>query len=174
MVYYNDTIVLIRSIQPSDAKTICEEEIAQGWNQTEAKYLMRLEDHTCGKAIALVAEYQGHVAGYINIYLDIKIGPFAGRGYCEIVDFGVLEKYRKHGIGNKLMSVAEMIASNYSDTVFLAVGLYNSYGSAQRMYHKRGYLPDGSGAWYNDKLADPYCDYCLDDDLVLYLSKKLR
>lgn len=174
MIYYNDTIVLIRTIQPSDTKVICEEEIAQGWHQTEEKYLMRLEDHTNGKSIGLVAEYKGHVAGYVNVYLDVTNGPFVSRGYCEIVDFGVLEKYQKRGIGNKLMSVAEMIASNYSDTVFLAVGLYNSYGSAQRMYHKRGYLPDGSGAWYGNKLADPYENYCLDDDLVIYLSKRLR
>lgn len=72
------------------------------------------------------------------------------------------------------MDVAEEIAAQYADTVYLGVGLHSGYGSAQRMYIKRGYLPDGSGVWYGEKVANPYEPYCNDDDLNLYLSKKLR
>lgn len=158
----------------SDIKPIVEEEIAQGWNSTPEKYEMRLKDQSEGKAIALAAEYKGNVAGYINIYPNSEWGAFAGRGYPEIVDFGVLEKYRRKGIGTKLMDAAEEIAAKYSDTVYLGVGLHNGYGSAQRMYVKRGYIPDGSGVWYKDKVCTPYDTiYTNDDDLVLYLSKKL-
>ncbi len=135
---------------------------------------MRLRDQSEGKSISLAAEYQGQVAGYINLYPDSKWGAFAGCGYPEIVDFGVLEKYRRHGIGNKLMDTAEQLAAGYSDTVYLGVGLHSGYGSAQRMYVKRGYLPDGTGVWYGDRVCEPYADCCNDDDLVLYLSKKLR
>lgn len=35
----------------------------------------------------------------------------------------MLEKYRRKGIGGKLMDVAERIASAYSDTVYLGVGV---------------------------------------------------
>ncbi len=45
----------------------------------------------------------------------------------------------------------EEIASQYSDTVYLGVGVHNGYGSAQRMYIKRGYIPDGTGVWYGEK-----------------------
>lgn len=173
MIYYNRENILIRTMEESDAKIITDEEIAQGWNQTEEKYQMRIRDHESGKSIALVAEYKGNVAGYINVYPNCEAGPFGGMGYCEIVDFGVLEKYRKNGIGTKLMDVAEQIAGKYADTVYLAVGLYSSYGAAQRMYVKRGYIPDGSGVWYGNKPAVPYELYRNDDDLNLYLSKKL-
>ena len=45
---------------------------------------------------------------------------------------------------------------------------------AQRMYVKRGYIPDGSGVWYHDMQCIQYETVCtIDDDLVLYLSKKL-
>ena len=172
-VYYKDENILIRTILPADAQIICDEEIAQGWNQTIDKYLMRIKDNSTGKSIALVAEYQGNVAGYINIYPDSKWGAFANKGYPEIVDFGVLEKYRRNGIGAKLMDVAEEIAGKYADTVYLGVGLNSGYGSAQRMYVKRGFVPDGSGVWYGEKVAVPYKEYCNDDDLILYLSKKL-
>lgn len=96
------------------------------------------------------------------------------KGYPEIVDFGVLEKYRRHGIGTILMDAAEEIAAAYADTVYLGVGLHSGYGNAQRMYIKRGYIPDGSGVWYQDKICSPYEACTNDDDLVLYLSRKLR
>jgi hypothetical protein len=94
MVYYFDEEVLIRTIIETDPKTICKEEVAQGWQANEEKYLTRLADNASGKAVSLVAEYKGNVAGYINVYIDASWGSFANMGYCEIVDFGVLAKYR--------------------------------------------------------------------------------
>ena len=175
MVYDCGNNILIRDLAQPDAKIITDEEIAQGWHQTIEKYEMRLQHQKEGRAICLVAEYNGAVAGYINVYPDTDCGPFAGRGYPEIIDFGVLEKYRRHGIGTRLMDAAEQIAARYSDTVFLAVGLHSGYGSAQRMYVKRGYVPDGSGVWYQGKVCPPYDSSCEnDDDLVLFMSKKLN
>lgn len=174
MIYYKDDNITIRDLQEADARIITDEEIAQGWDATIDKYLVRLKDQAEGRAITLVAEYQGNVAGYINVYPDSTWGSFAHQGLPEIVDFGVLEKYRKRGIGNKLMNVAEEIAGKYADTVYLGVGLHYGYGSAQRMYVKRGYIPDGKGVWYGPQVCEQYENCCNDDDLVLYLSKKLR
>lgn len=174
MVYYEDEKIRIRDMTQDDAQIITREEIAQGWNQTAEKYEMRLRHRSDGKCAALVAEYQGNIAGYVHVYPNPENGPFANRGYPEIVDFGVLEKYRRNGIGSRLMDAAERIASEYSDTVWLGVGLHSGYGSAQRMYVKRGYIPDGSGVWFHDRVCPPDADCRNDDDLVLYLLKKLR
>lgn len=173
-IYYSDDDILIRDLQPEDAQIITDEEVAQGWNQTIDKYELRLRDQASGKSINLVAEYQGNVAGYINVYPDAQDGAFDGQGYPEIVDFGVLVKYRNRGIGSKLMDVAEQIAAKYAKVVYLGVGMHYGYGSAQRMYVKRGYIPDGSGVWYQGKVWEQYEDCCNDDDLVLYLSKELN
>ena len=67
----------------------------------------------------------------------------------------------------------EEIVLTRSKIVCIGVGLHAGYGSAQRMYVKRGYIPDGSGVWYRDQICTPYGDCCNDDDLVLYLSKEL-
>ncbi|MDE7417763.1 MAG: GNAT family N-acetyltransferase [Lachnospiraceae bacterium] len=173
-IYYDKNNILIRDMQQSDAQMITEEEIAQGWDASVEKYEMRLRDQNEGKSVALTAEYHGKIAGYINVYLDSKWGAFANQGYPEIVDFGVLEKYRKKGIGSRLMDAAEQIASEYSDIVYLGVGLHTGYGSAQRMYVKRGYIPDGTGVWYKDEICGQYAVCCNDDDLVLYFSKELK
>lgn len=173
MIYYNADEIVVRNMQLEDARMITEEEIAQGWEGDIEKYEMRLKHQAEGKSISLVAEYKGNVAGYINVYPDSQWGAFADQGYAEIVDFGVLTKYRNKGIGNKLMDIAEQIASGYSDVVYLGVGLHSGYGSAQRLYVKRGYIPDGTGVWYRDKVCGQYEDCCNDDDLVLYLSKRV-
>lgn len=175
MTYYKDDKILIRNMQPSDAQIIADEEVAQGWlDATSEKYKMRLQHQQEGKCISLTAEYNGNIAGYINLYFKSIGGAFLNEDIPEIVDFGVLEKYRRNGIGSRLMETAEKLASECSDTVCLGVGLHHGYGSAQRMYVKRGYIPDGSGVWYKDSVCGQYEDCCNDDELVLYLSKKLK
>ncbi len=172
MVYYNENGILIRDLRQSDAEIITNEERAQGWDSTIDKYEMRLKHQAEGISINLIAEWNGNIAGYINIYPNAKSGAFADMGYAEIVDFSVLEKYRRRGIGSRLMDIAENIAFSYSDVIYLGVGLHSGYGSAQRMYIKRGYIPDGSGVWYKDRICEPYSDCRNDDELVLYLSKQ--
>ncbi len=174
MVYYKDEICLIRNLEKDDIEEIVREECAQGWQASDAKYLMRIKNQEEEKCISFVAEYKGSVAGYVNLYFCAKTGPFAFAAYPEIVDFGVLEKYRRQGIGTRLMDVAEEIGFQSSYVVCIGVGLHSGYGSAQRMYVKRGYVPDGSGVWYRDKVCEPYEKCCNDDDLVLYLSKNIE
>ena len=110
-----------------DAQAITDAEIEQGWDANIEKYQKRLEDQQSGKAISLVAEYSGNPVGYINIYPNSAWGAFGGKGYPEIVDFGVLEKYRNRGIGTVLMDIAEKIAAIYADIVYLGVGLHSGY-----------------------------------------------
>ena len=174
MTYYDDGKVLIRDLEHGDVNIFVDCENAQGWDSTPEKLLTRLKDVEEGRAIAIAAEFNGQPAGYVSVYPNNTWGAFGGRGYPEIVDFAVLEKYRRHGVGSRLMDAAETIAGSYSDTVYLGVGLHSGYGAAQRMYVKRGYIPDGSGVWYKDRVCEPYAECANDDDLVLYLSKKLR
>ena len=174
MKYFEDEEVLIRTLSLKDAEIITREEIAQGWDASIEKYKNRIRDEEEGKAIALVAIYKGQPAGYINVYINSERGAFAHQGLCEIVDFGVLEKYRCRGIGSKLMDTAEKLAGNYNNKVYLGVGLHSGYGSAQKMYIKRGYVPDGSGVWYGEGVCEPYASCVNDDDLVLYLWKDLQ
>ena len=175
MVYYDDGTLAIRDLEEADAQIFTEEETAQGWHTEIAKFLARLRDRDEGKCVSLTAVYEGHPAGYINVYPAAKGGAFDGKDLPEIVDFTVLEKYRKKGIGGRLMDAAEQIAGQYADTVTLAVGLHNGYGSAQRMYVKRGFIPDGTGVWYRGKPCGQYEEgIANDDDLVLFFSKKLE
>lgn len=42
------------------------------------------------------------------------------------------------------------------------------------MYVLRGYVPDGKGLAYHDRNVSPMQQVTVDDDLVLFFSKRLR
>ncbi|MCR5806357.1 MAG: GNAT family N-acetyltransferase [Oscillospiraceae bacterium] len=175
MIYYDDGKLIIRNMESADAQIFTDEFTAQGWHPDIAGYISRLKDYSEGRCIALTAVYESCPAGYVYVYLNAHDGPFKDKDWPIIVDFNVLKKYQRMGIGNTLMDAAEKVASQYSDTVCLGVGLCDSYGAAQRMYVKRGYIPDGSGVWYQGKQCVQYETVCtVDDDLILFLSKELR
>ncbi len=175
MIYYKDEDLLIRDMEEADAQIFNDEYTAQGWHPDVEYYHMRMREHAEGKCVALTAVYRGQPAGSVYVYRSAAEGPFKGMGFPVIVDFGVLMKYQRKGIGNRLMDAAEQIAARYGDTVTLGVGLSREYGTAQRMYVKRGYIPDGSGVWYQNRQCVQYETACtVDDDLVLFLSKKLN
>jgi hypothetical protein len=48
------------------------------------------------------------------------------------------------------------------------------YNAAQRLYLKRGYIPDGRGVTYRDRFVEEGEQVALDDDLVLHLTKELK
>lgn len=145
----------------------------QGWNPKPEIHKMYLEEQNRGLRKVFVAEIDGEAAGYLTLLPEAAHGPFAGKGWPEITDFNVLQKYQRCGVGGRLMGAAEQAASQFSPVVTIGVGLHSGYGTAQRMYVKRGYLPDGSGVWYQNRPLEPYTSCCNDDDLVLYLSKEL-
>ncbi len=167
-------ICRIRSMIPNDLEEFCVEFAAQGWQPKPEIWEKYLQEQETGLRQVFVAEWESHAAGYLTLVPKADTGPFVKNGWPEIVDFNVLEKYQRHGIGSALMDAAEQAAAQFSPVVTLGVGLHSGYGSAQRMYVKRGYIPDGSGVWYEDQPAKPYGPCMNDDSLVLYLSKSLK
>ena len=175
MIYYQYKDLIIRNMEAADAQILNDEYTAQGWHPDLEYYFMRMREAAEGKCVALTAVYQGSPAGNLYLYFSANGGPFKGTNRPIIVDLGVLQKYQRLGIGNRLMDVAEQLAAQHADSVCLGVGLCREYGTAQRMYVKRGYIPDGSGVWYQDKQCVQYETTCtVDDDLILYFYKPLR
>lgn len=162
----------IRKMQESDIKELSRGFISQGWPSREEILTRYFKEQESGEREVLVAEVEGALAGYISILPCAKQGPFA-EIYPELSDFNVFEPFQNQGIGNLLLEEAEKRVRLISDKVTLGVGLHSGYGPAQRLYIKRGYIPDGTGVWYQNH--QPAMNAVCEDigELVLYLSKNL-
>ncbi|HBA62622.1 MAG TPA: N-acetyltransferase [Lachnospiraceae bacterium] len=165
--------IVIRGMQESDVEKIFQEFESLGWNPKRSTYEKYYQEYIEQKRYVFIAEYQGEVAGYTTMLKKAEGGPFNGM-YPEVKDFNVFPRFRKKGIGNRILDAAEAAAGDISDTITLAVGMHSGYGAAQRIYVKRGYIPDGTGVWYQEKVLGEYEACRNDDDLNLYFSKKLR
>ena len=173
-VYFEDGPVKIRSMVPEDAKTIFDTQNSYGWHPVMDTYEKYYTEQESKERIVFVAEYEGVMAGYCTLLLNPSEGPWGGMKIPEINDLLVFFNVHNKGIGNKLLDAVEREAAKISDTVFLAVGVHSGYGPAQRLYVKRGYNFDGSGVWYRGKQLGQYEPCVNDDDLLLFMSKKLR
>ena len=163
----------IRKMQESDIKNLSRGFISQGWPSREEILTRYFKEQESGEREVLVAEVEGAVAGYITILPSAKHGPFA-EVYPELSDFNVFEPFRNQGIGNQLLEEAEKRVKFVSSKVTLSVGLHLGYGPAQRLYIRRGYIPDGTGVWYRNQPLEMNATIQNNDDLVLYLSKKFE
>ena len=172
-IYLQENNLIIRKMEQPDGEALHKAFAAQGWHKPLELFCTYLAQQEKGEKTVIVAEVAGGVAGYVALLPEAKTGPYACMGNPEIVDFNVLIQYQRQGIGGRMMDVGERLASETSSRVSLAVGLHSGYGSAQRMYVKRGYIPDGSGVWYQEKLLGQYAACVNDDDLNLYLIKEL-
>ena len=117
---------------------------------------------------------QRSFAGYVTVVWESKYPPFLAAGIPEVVDFNVLLKFRRRGIGTLLMDAAEASIARHCRTAGIGVGLTADYGPAHVLYCKRGYLPDGLGLFQ----AGRHCKYgdrpVVNDDLTLSLPRNWR
>lgn len=146
--------------------------VQQGWPLRTQVLHQYLHDQTTRQRRVFIAEEAGTIAGYVTLLPVALTGPFADK-LPEISDFNVFTKFQRHGIGSTLLDAAEQAAAQLAAAVSLGVGLHAGYGPAQRLYVKRGYVPDGSGVWYQDKPLPMNAPSRNDDDLALYMSKAL-
>lgn len=161
----------IRQMNDNDIVEISNAFKQQGWNKSEEQYYQYYQEKSSGIRTVLVAELNDTFAGYVTILWNSDDSYFNTRCIPEIKDFNVLIKYRNLGIGSKLMDEAERIVFKKHDKVGLSVGLLRDYGSAQRMYVKRGYIPTGEGLRKSNSIIEYMESVVADDNLVLSFIK---
>ncbi|UNK16235.1 GNAT family N-acetyltransferase [Paenibacillus sp. N3/727] len=163
----------IRELNEHDPVAISASFKEQGWNKPVDLYLNYLEEQKNGDRVSIIAEVDNTFAGYVNILWNSYYPSFKDKGIPEINDFNVLIKYRCQGVGSKLMDKAENIIKERSEIAGIGVGLFSDYGNAQILYAKRGYIPDGKGIYNSHRYIDRGDTVIIDDDVALYLIKKL-
>jgi ribosomal protein S18 acetylase RimI-like enzyme len=167
-------MIEIRELQEKDILQIVTAFDLIGWNKPISQYQRYLAEQSQGLRQVLLAFLNNNFAGYLTIIWESKYHPFKNEQIPEIQDFNVLPDFRRKGIGTKLMDTAEEIISQNFEIVGIGVGMEADYGAAQRLYVLRGYVPDGKGIVWQNRFPKYGEKVAIDDDLILYLTKKLR
>lgn len=114
------------------------------------------------------------VAGYVQLNALPLYNLFRRFGIPEIQDLNVHPDYRRRGIGGQLVDYCEdLVRGEGKSEIGISVGLHTSFGSAQRLYIRKGYLPDGAGIAYDDETVRVGDMRAIDDNLTLKLTKSL-
>lgn len=163
----------IRLLQQEDIPFIVSAFTEIGWEKPASIYEAYFKEQQDGQRRVWVAFKNGMFAGYITLKWHSDYPFFRKQNIPEISDLNVLPKFRQQGIASQLLELAEGEAQSKSNVVGIGVGLLADYGEAQRLYIKRGYIPDGHGIT-SHYASVSYGDVVrIDDDLILWFTKTL-
>ncbi len=166
--------VLVRRMAREDIDLISSTVSAAGWNDhPRSLYENYAASQEADRRVVLLAFWEGELAGFLTVIWESNYPPFRDEGVPEVNDFGVLPSLRRRGIGTRLMDEAEAVIATRSPVAGIGVGMMPSYGPAQRLYAKRGYVPDGRGLWSHDHYITLGETVVVDHDLYLCLTKAL-
>ena len=174
----NQHAMVIKALTLADIPSLVEAFQKANWQKPASLFEQYYQEQQKTERVVWLAYVQDQIAGYVTLKWTSLYEPFAQKQIPEIMDLNVLPSFRQFGIGSTLLKVAEKKAASHNSYVGLGVGLYGGqdggYGSAQRLYINRGYIPDGFGVTYDYKPVAPGTMVSLDDDLILWFTKKVK
>ena len=166
--------LVVQRLAKNDIDEIAKAFSDLGWRKPKSQYESYLEEQDRDERLVLVAKYDNRFAGYSTIVWSSGYKDFQTIQIPEVKDLNVLPQFRKKGIGKALMLECEKEAKAKRHICLgLGVALLADYGSAQRLYFSLGYKPDGKGLHIGPEPVMHGQNLVVDDDLVLYLSKKI-
>lgn len=145
------TPALIRAVTEDDIPALYR--VAEDMEaRNERHYFERcLDEQVLGNRLVYAAEEGGRMVGYVQLIWQPLYSTFRRLGIPEIQDLNVIPEMRGRGIGGQLVDVCEDIAREKGKAeIGISVGLNQSFGPAQRLYVKKGYVPDGAGLCYDE------------------------
>ena len=164
----------IRALRDTDISAILTAEGGPWWLRDQAYWSRCLVEQHEGTRSPVVAVCDGKIAAYAHLLWRSEYPAFGESGIPEINNLRVAEGFRRRGIAKSLIAHFERLAVTAGHpAIGLGVGLYADYGAAQQLYVTLGYVPDGHGVMYRYCGAAPGSMVQLDDELLLWLVKRI-
>ena len=145
-----------------------------GFRKDRGYFERSIERQEAGELQVLMAATQGQIVGYCLMNWQPKYTYFKLNDMPEIQDLNVMRDFRNRGVGTAMILHCEDLARARKHTSMgIGVGLDSSFGPAQRLYVRLGYVPDGNGISYDRKPVLSGEFRPIDDNLCLMMSKTL-
>lgn len=132
------------------------------------------EDHASGEGTSVIAREGGHLAGFVTIRWQSNDPLLRSENVPLIHQLEVLPRFQRRGLGDALLEEAERLVASRSRRVAITVGLDRAYGPAQRLYARRGYIPDGRGVCLGHEPVKKGSTVEVNDELIFWLLKDLE
>jgi GNAT superfamily N-acetyltransferase len=138
--------IVVRPVDEGDSESAIRF-LIEWVSDSEAEARRYLADHAEPDGANLIATRDPDVIGYVGIVRESNFSGFRSRGIPLVHQIAVAGPFRRRGVATLLMDAAEQLARDRGiATLGITVGLFDEYGAAQRLYGRRGYIPDGRGA----------------------------
>jgi GNAT superfamily N-acetyltransferase len=174
-MFMNETqIIKIRKAAQGDIARLWEMSASMKLAKEQGYFERNLEEQLLGRREVFIAVHEGQDAAWCILNWAPKYGFYRKLGIPETQDLNVLPAFRRKGIAKALIVHCENLAKAKNCTqIGISVGLNASYGPAQILYTKLGYIPDGYGITY-DRQPVPFGSFKpVDDNLCLMMVKTL-
>ena len=163
----------IERVAPAELAQIIQLFIEQVYPAHPEEAHRHFAGHAQGQADTFLAWISGNLAGYLTIRWQSNNPQFRQRNIPLIHHLGVFPQFQRQGIASRLMDAAEQLIATRATQSGITVGLFDEYGPAQRLYAKRGYIPDGRGVCQGQRPLKQGEAVTVDHDLILWLTKDL-
>lgn len=143
--------------------------------KTESYFRRCLQEQDDGKRQIFIARLHGADAGFCILNWCPQYSLYRRLAMPEIQDLNVEPDSRQNGVATVLIRYCEEEARRGgAEHVGISVGLHAGFGAAQRLYVKRGYVPDGYGVTYDRQAVTAGEMRPVDDNLCLMMVKNLQ
>lgn len=163
----------IRQVEPEELEAVVRLFKEQVYVDDPSDAEEHFADHAAGDGTTFLAMVDGEFAGHLTIRWRPRSPSLRAQGLPLIQDLNVFSQFQRRGIATRLMDAAERLIATRFDTAVIVVGLFDAYGPAQRLYARRGYVPDGRGACQGNRPLQRGETVVIDHDLILWLTKDL-
>jgi ribosomal protein S18 acetylase RimI-like enzyme len=121
----------------------------------------------------IIAYAGSEPVGTVTVRWNPNYPPFRDAGIPFIQNIEIRYELRGQGYGSRVLAAVERLIGARATRAGICVALHDDYGPAQRLYAKRGYIPDGRGACHRFTPLREGDTITLGGDHLLWLVKEL-
>jgi GNAT superfamily N-acetyltransferase len=128
-------------------------------------------DHENGASTTILGYEAGRLVGIVTIRWHARYPPFRDKNIPLIQNIEIRYQDRGRGLGGQMLERAEQEIAQRSPLAGICVGLFDEYGPAQRLYARRGFVPDGRGVCQGHRPLKHGESLVVEHDILLWLVK---
>jgi ribosomal protein S18 acetylase RimI-like enzyme len=137
--------LVFRVVQPHELASVKQEVKEAFFSGDDAIIEDHFQEHENAASTTILGYEAGRLVGIVTIRWNCRYPLFRQRGIPLIQNIEIRYEDRGRGLGDQMLERAEEEIACRAPVAGLVVGISEDYGPAQRLYAKRGFIPDGRG-----------------------------